>query len=169
MPGSAVVSEAKPCGILAAHRGRVMAGPWITTDQLLEAIADEITKPVDELAGYWTTRAQRAVQLGYSDLKNVLLLRGYTQEQLDAWDDREAYSIDQSLYRVMRRADAVAGNRNNYDDLDHRKELAEATAISISGDAVAPPGNTEVGGLSYGTLDAMDTTSEDFDPMGLFE
>lgn len=142
-----------------------MAGPnpFVSPDVVRQRVAECLHVPVGELpeefAGLCATGARDAT----SELRRVLVLKGYSVAQVYSWDDREYYAGRLAAYFALIRSSALS----NYDLkavelLDCRKELTEAAAIIIGDVAVAPPVGGEVGGISSGTLDAVDEVKGEF-------
>lgn len=124
-----------------------MAGPYITTGTLLDAIAQGLKKgDAAALKPYWTPIAVRCVERGWRDIRNALAgKKGYTEAQLDGWDDRVSYNLDQSLFWAYIEGGGPADQaENDIKALDHRKELAgEDFLIAVNGVYVTP--GAEVG------------------------
>lgn len=134
-----------------------MPGPYLTTAAVLQRIADFLHKEVSELNPRWGRVAETANRKAHADIERILLGRGYTQAQVDGWAHRQSYSEDQALYWAGKLGSGLASyDQQAVDAFDHRKELSELSTIIIGGVAVAPPGTTEVGGIAYDTLSAVD-------------
>ena len=82
--------------------------------------------------------------------------KGYTSGQLDGWDDRVRFNLDQSTFWALVRGAGLGGYEDrDYSKLDHRKEIEQSATIMIGGVAVAPsatnPGfGAEVGTMTFG-------------------
>jgi hypothetical protein len=127
-----------------------MPGPWVTTEEVLQDVADILKKDVEKLEMYWLRIADRVLNDGYNDCVSRLLGRGYTMAQLDGWSDRVRYNRDQSLFWLFVRGFLPSNSDDReVDKLDHRKELETALTIMVNGVAVAP-GATENDGASVG-------------------
>jgi hypothetical protein len=132
-------------------------GPYIVVNDLLDAIAQGLKKgDRANLKAYWTPIAGRCVERGWRDVSNLLRGRGYTDAQLDGWDDRVSYNLDQSLFWAYIEGGGPAEqSERDVKELDHRKQLADDSfALRISGVMVAPGGTTDdgAGGVGSGTL-----------------
>lgn len=123
-----------------------MPGPWIDAVILKQALADRLKKSVASLQGYWDNIVTDALSAGYSDLVVRLLAKGFTVNQLDAWDDRVRFNKDQSLFWCF----VNGAGLGDYSDLsvnklDHRAELEKSATIMISGIATPPGATAETG------------------------
>lgn len=130
-----------------------MAGPWYSAAQLKQKVADALKKDVDDLEEYWDNQCADAAATGYSDILGILMGKGYTMAQLDAWDTRVQFSRQQSLFWLLTESSLGIG----YDDkeinkLDRRKELQEAVTIMINGEAVKPGATGDVSGIGGGVI-----------------
>src|ERR1044072_2256055 len=130
---------------------------WITPAMVKSRIADRLSKDIDKLPPKWDGICADADNAGYSDLVSRLRLKGYTQAQLDMWDDRVRYNVDQALYWALVNGGVGAG----YDDkeinkLDHRGEIDKDQIAVMIGGAIVLPGETgQVGGSVHGGDIAM--------------
>lgn len=131
-----------------------MAGPYIVAADVKQDVADCLHKDVAKLKPLWDRITADAVIDGYTDVRNRLLIKGFTDAQVDAWDDRVRYTRDQSLFWALTKG----ANFGEYSDrdinkLDHRKELESPflIAISING-AMQKPGATVGGPVQSGTV-----------------
>jgi|GEM_PF-6846927 len=141
---------------------------WPTDAEVQAAVVGILTKGVagdpgltlpTGLAGI-VADANRA---GQADLTRILALKGYSAQQIAAWDDRYAYGIDQATYWALVRAGGMAQFEDTFLKLlDRREELQTAAAILIGGTPVAPPTGGEVGGISAGTLDYYASVRDEF-------
>jgi hypothetical protein len=133
-----------------------MAGPFITPSDLLQFASDVLHKEAEDLDPSWQRLASRAVTQGWAELANIILARGYSAAQLDAWDFRANWNADQALYMLLGYGAGLSDYPTTFrDSFDHRKELAECATIMLGGVAVAPPADNVVGGIGYGTLTAI--------------
>lgn len=122
-----------------------MPGPWITTAELRTALKDTLHVEDVELETFWAGIITRCVDRGYVDLKNYLMALGYSMAQLDAWDDRKIYTLDQSLYFAY----IEGGGPEDQSDRDMKrfdritllmKMESNVVALSIGGVMVKPGG-----------------------------
>ena len=74
---------------------------------------------------------------GWRDVSNLLRGRGYTDAQLDGWDDRVSYNLDQSLFWAYIEGGGPAEqSERDVKELDHRKQLADEWLAAKGYDAV---------------------------------
>ena len=131
-----------------------MAGPWVLAAALEQDVKDILKlEEAATLEAYWTRLVEKARQTGYADLTEILLGRGYTIGQLDAWDNREVYNRQQSLFWLLTETSWGIG----YDDkeinkLDRRPQLLKAATIMVNGVPVAPAGTDASGGIGGGVI-----------------
>lgn len=131
-----------------------MAGPWITNDQLKQSVADILKKDVATLAAYWTSFIASANQDAANDITSILMGKGFTQAQINAWDNRVTYNNDIALYLALVKGGALADyDQTTIDKLDRRKMLTEAGAIMINGEIVSPGGADTGAGAAGGVID----------------
>jgi hypothetical protein len=129
-----------------------MAGPWVTTVDVKGRLTDMLS--VGTLVPRWDSIIGDAISDGYRDLRTRLISRGYTEGQLDAWDDRISYNRDQALFWCFVKGAGLGGySDQDYSKLDHRKELENPElGISIGGTIVLPGAAADVGSVIVGTL-----------------
>ena len=134
-----------------------MAGPGITNAELKQLVADALKKDIADLESYWDGFVAKANAAAATDIASILRGKGYTADQVDAWDQRVTYNEDIGLYHALVKGAALAEyDQTTVDKLDRRKMLENSGAILINGEAV-PPGDTDAGGgASGGVID--DTT-----------
>ncbi len=131
-----------------------MAGPWVDSATLEQDVKDILKLSEDgTLEPYWLRLIEKARQTGYTDLTEILLGRGYTIAQLDAWDNREVYNRQQALFWLYTESSLGIG----YDDkeinkLDRRPQLLKAATIMVNGVPVVPGGPADTGGSVGGGL-----------------
>lgn len=130
--------------------------PFITTADLKQAVADSIHKDITKLHPLWDRLCADCVEAGYADIKNRLLIKGFTIAQVDAWDDGYRYNLDQSLFWALTRGAAFGENSDrDIAKLDHRKELESPflVAIAVGGVMVTPGAVAGQGGqVATGSL-----------------
>lgn len=134
-----------------------MAGPWLTEEALKQHVADTLKKPVADLKASWDRHIALALADGYNDIVGILLGKGFTMSQLDAWDSRVTYNRQQSTFWAlvygMQLGDATDVDRNK---LDRRKDLTLASTIMINGAAVAPGADDDASGIGGGYISEDD-------------
>ena len=146
-----------------------MPGPWITTTDLLQRIADALGTTTDQLPGRWTEVCSDANASATNDITQLLMGLGYTQGQIDAWDSVGVYARDLGTFWALVRGGAGG---ESYSDkslkaLDRRDELRGMTTLMIGGVAVAPPTNaTAAGGISNGRSTAAEFLARQYDRQG---
>lgn len=119
-----------------------MPGPYITRADLLIALKQDMRKTVSGLKPDWDGIADRAIARSWRDLKNRLMGKGYTEGQLDGWDDRVSFSMDQAIfYALTEGTDTFAADRD-LSHLDHRKELEIPSFVGIMSNGVIITPNT---------------------------
>ena len=135
-----------------------MPGPFITGDDLLTVIAAGLKTAKASLKSYWTEIAGRCVTRGWMDLATALLAKGYTEAQLDQWDDRVQYNTDQALFWAYTEGGGptIEGQDNNYNRFDRAaaflKQPPADIAIRIGGAMVAPGASGEAAAVASGCL-----------------
>lgn len=136
-----------------------MPGPYVTTTELLQGVADvlKVADPAD-LEGYYARIVPDAIGRAYQDVLAALLGRGYTLPQVDAWGSNAVYNRDIALFWTL----TLAGGLGPYTDqqiakLDRRKELERITLTDAGGNVLTPAGGAgpgaapdEVGGAAIG-------------------
>jgi len=120
---------------------------FITDDQLKQAVADAMKQPVTSLAPAWDRIKVDANQEAYKDIVGILLNRGFTQAQIDAWDRGAAMQRLQGLYWAF----VHGAGLHNFDDrwvnkYDQRANL-ESVAVSSGGDVSGADAGVAVSGL----------------------
>jgi hypothetical protein len=150
-----------------------MPGPWTTLNVVLQAAANLFKKPLADLDPLWSSLAADAVQEGYADLVGVLLPRGWTIAQLDAADQRTIWNKDQSIYRLLVAAGALADYPDTFvKPFDRRAELGTVSGILIGGVPQGPtvnPGGSDIGGISHGTVVGATLTPHEWRSLGFID
>jgi hypothetical protein len=124
---------------------------WITPAQIKARIADRLSMVVTALPPKWDGICADAVSAGYSDIVTRLRVKGYTQAQIDVWDDRIRYLTDQAVFWACVNGGIAAGyDDKEFNKLDHRKELEGTTLAIMIGGAIVLPG--EAGGIGGSVL-----------------
>ncbi len=146
-----------------------MPGPYITTSDLAAAVAASLQLgSAAELAPFWLERLGPANEQAYAEIVGILMARGYTQGQIDAWDLRVQYSRTLGRFFCLRDGGAqYPGLPEAVRLLDVRKDLA-TLAITVGG-VVVTPGSVSAAaplGVSFGTLAAYQRAdgTDRFDP-----
>lgn len=131
-----------------------MPGPWISDATLKQKVADVLKKDVGDLDPYWDRFVAEANAAATNDIMEILLGKGYTLGQIDAWDSRTTYNIDIALYHALVKGAALADyNQETVDKLDRRKRLEEQAALLINGALVQPGAADTGGGAAGGVID----------------
>jgi hypothetical protein len=146
-----------------------MPGPWITTSDLLQRVADALGTDVSQLPTRWTDLCADANTSATNDVSQLLMGLGYTQAQIDAWDSVTVYARDLGTFWALTRGGAggEAYSDKALKSLDRREELRGMTTLMIGGVAVAPPTNASaVGGVSSGDSAAAAALARQYDRQG---
>lgn len=134
-----------------------------------EAVRDQVAAslhvPAAQLPAQWDAICAHAARRAAAELRSIFVLKGYSPDQLAAWDDAYTYSHQLGTYFALTAGAALASyDTKTIEWMDVRKELREAAALIVGGAAVAPAaGATDVGGLGYGTVDAVTAAGDRFD------
>lgn len=121
-----------------------------------ERVASGLHLTAATLAAEWDALCSQGTKDAASELRRIFILKGYAPSLLSQWDDRAVYNEMLGAFFAFVRGTALATyDLKSVEYLDIRKELKEAAALVIGGEAVAP-GNTDIGGINYGTIDAVD-------------
>jgi hypothetical protein len=117
-------------------------GPWTNKAEVLQDLADtlQVADPA-ALEPRWVRLVEDAIPDAYRDILAVLVGRGYTPAQLDAWDSRQAVSRDQTRYVALTRG----GGLGEYGDrviekFNRLKWLQTATLLDDAGNPIIPGG-----------------------------
>lgn len=130
---------------------------WITDAQLKAAIAmRKHLASAASLPKNFVDVAPRANASAYGRIRGVLLGRGFTAAQADAWDDREQWNEDLGVaWAEWRTADPEDRHQAWLEIKDLLEQLA-TEPILIDGEVVTPSGaSSRVG---YGSFDTTDDT-----------
>lgn len=128
--------------------------PYITTAQLKTRLAAALSKAEGDLISKWTQIITDALAAGYRDIRQGVMnpKLGYTQDQLDAWDDNASYVMDQSLFWALVNGAGLSGyDPSTYNKLDHRAEMAKPGFVIFIAGVPAVPGAIS-GGTATGVL-----------------
>lgn len=139
-----------------------MPGPWLTNLEVKAAIAKRLGKAVADLEDWADEVAAQANLDTTADITTIMLGLGYTIAQVDDWDFVETYAMRLALWYAfnqppLRTDMGEAAEKPN----DPREALRTMTAIVIDGEAVTPPDDPTVGGITSGTLTAPAALSEE--------
>lgn len=74
---------------------------WITDDVLEAYLLDILQKIGFEAVGSWDEIIPHANISAYHDIVSALLARGYTIDQIDAWDSRVDFNMDIGAYKCL--------------------------------------------------------------------
>lgn len=130
-----------------------MPGPWITDDYLRNLVAKSLKKDVADLADYWDEFVTSANTDAVADINSILQGKGFTPDQIDAWDNRVTYNRDIALYLALVKGGALAEyDQTTVDKLDRRKMLTDAGGIMINGAIVLPADATTGAGAEGGMM-----------------
>jgi hypothetical protein len=137
--------------------------------QVKRRVAESLHQDPKDLPSQFDGLCSRGWKDARGELRRIVILKGYSLDQYRAWDDRQVYEEMLGAFYALSRA-AGLGNypREHVESLDPRKELKEATALVISGAAVAPSANGEVGTIMYGQVTAHDDIVQEAVERGLF-
>lgn len=127
-----------------------MAGPWISDDQLKQKLADILQVDVADFDSIKSSTITDSNNAAWNDILSILVARGYTMAQVDAWDQRVVYNTDIAMFWAFVKGRLpIADGTMQVDKLDRRKELLEMVLL-IGGVPVLPgpadAGNNAVSG-----------------------
>jgi hypothetical protein len=123
--------------------GGNMAGPYVSSATIKTKLADRLHKLEADLDARWDSIITDSIAAAYRDIRARMMnpTLGYTQAQLDAWDDRVSYSVDQTLFWCFVNGAGLDGySDQDYSKLDHRKELENPGFTMFSGGVIVEPG-----------------------------
>jgi hypothetical protein len=128
---------------------------YITRDSFKQSLASLLGKASPDLLAVDDTFLNDCLRRGYLDIISRLAARSFTQAQIDAWDRREEFNLDLSLFWAF----TTGGIPHAFDNerlrgFDRRKELeAESFRLLIANKPVMPGGDdpeSAGGNISYG-------------------
>lgn len=127
---------------------------FITDADLKQAVADTLSKSLTDLPEKWDRIVTRANKDAYNDIISILLGRGYSQSQIDAWDRGESIQTLQGLYWAF----VHGAGLHNYDDrwvnkFDQRAYLKDPALLIDDGGV---PSSAGEGVAMSGLLDTED-------------
>lgn len=143
-----------------------MPEPWISGQQVLQRIADDVLsgKDVGTLPPKYLRAAEQAARIATAQIRSILKLRGWTATQVEGWDDRVAYATDLATFLAAPRCVGIGDyNLDALKELDCREYLRESPELSVGGAPQAPSPDAAVGGAAAGTLDAAAAAFDGFD------
>lgn len=135
--------------------------PWVTYDEMLRAVATLRHVNPGDICDPWPEAIREGNQAAADDIAQILMSRGYTAEQVNAWDQRKTYNRDVGLFWTIVKVGALEDfNDTQINKLDRRKEL-QTLLLLINGEPVTPGTTAGAGaGIRGGRLD---TSSWRFD------
>lgn len=130
---------------------------WITDAQLKAAIAmRKHLASASLLPDNFVDVAPRANASAYGRLRGVLLGRGFTAAEADAWDDRVQWNEDLGVAWAEWRTADPADRPQAWEEIKEMLEQLQTATILINGVATYPSGSA--GRVGYGAFDTDDDT-----------
>ena len=103
-----------------------MAGPYITDDQLLTALGGALYKTDPSTLAIDANTLHSANVFAYQQIVGAMLTRGFSQGQVDSWDQAIEYSTHLALYWCFTYGGVpFGGEAAQKDKFDRRKELKD--------------------------------------------
>ena len=125
-------------------------------ESVREQVASNLHVAAADLPAAWDNICAHAARRAAAELRSIFVLKGYTPDQLAAWDDGFTYSQQLGTYFALTAGAALASyDTKTVEWMDCRKDLRETGALIIGGAVVAPSANGEVGGVHSGSVDAV--------------
>lgn len=123
-----------------------------TAQYCIQALADLLKQNVDNLlanAPYWQDIVPDAQVSAYNEIVSHLVNRGFTIDQINAWDRGAEFELSLMKFWAL----VNGGAAQSYDDkfikaLDRRKDL-DTVAVFVGGVFVSP-GQTQAGTINFG-------------------
>lgn len=144
-----------------------MALDNFVTDAALKAAVKAVlgVDDADSLPTLWDNIITNANRQATNNLYEGLCSQGFTVGQVASWAMAEQYALDQgTFWALVRGAGLGAYSGPKMDHLDHREELRTKTVLVLDGVATAvTPGESDVGGISFGTSTGGDAASAQFE------
>ena len=108
---------------------------WIPPGKVVEAVNAILMRGGTDTANtQYAEICAEALRLAQEDLLRILTVRGYTGAQIESWDSRGRYVLDQAIFWALTRATGLGNYTDaNINKYDRRKELMDAPAILIGG------------------------------------
>jgi hypothetical protein len=133
-----------------------MPYPYVTNDAVKAQVARMLQTAPDNLPPQWDGLVDQGVRSGAADVRQQLIGKGFTLDQIESWDQLSQYVLDQAVFWALTRA-AVSGEQVSeakLRTLDRRDELGQ-TGFLTNGSTILYPvaGESPVGGLSFGQSD----------------
>lgn len=126
--------------------------PYLTDAALESKAHDRLGLAASEdLPDRYASVVTDANTAAYQDIRRALLRRGFTQAQIDAWDDRVEFNRDIGLYWIFAGQPNQSADDTWIEKLNRREEL-ETVAVMIDGEVVEP-GATGSRPIGWGLLD----------------
>lgn len=133
---------------------------WITDDELKALVASRLgLRTPDDLPQHWVNAdavIAQANDAAYRKLRGILLGRGFTAAQADAWDDRTTWNKSLGVRWAFWEAAAPPDRSALWAEIRELLELFEKETIVISDVATYPTGSTSR--IGYGEFDTTDDT-----------
>jgi hypothetical protein len=133
-----------------------VAGPWVDDADVKQAVADGLKKDVAGLKQQWDRIVARCVTRAYVDLRNFLIGRGFTAGQLDAWDDRRQYNLDQALYYSYLEGGGPEDQENfpyrRFDRVSALMKEDDPLTLMVNGVLQGPGAGEDAGTIGGGTI-----------------
>jgi hypothetical protein len=122
------------------------------TDATLEAMLAAALKLADgtsALSSFWTTLVTQCNLRAYGEIKGRLLRRGFTAEQVDAWDRGAEFQTDIGLYLTL----MYGGALENFDEafIKRINRIGELKTVQVYDDDEAISPEATPGTVGYGT------------------
>jgi hypothetical protein len=104
---------------------------FIIDADALVAVADALKLTgTAEMPAYWNRIVPRANAWAYGQIKQALVRRGHSTDDIDRWDEGPAYQMDLMLWRALTEGGALEGFDERWVQmLDRREELKEVILI----------------------------------------
>ena len=148
-----------------------MPTTYVQDSVLLQDVANSLgLNSAADLPARWADIVKDANQMAVADITNILTNKGYTQAQVDAFDDRASVNRKLGLWYAL----TLGNPLGNYPDklldkLDPREFLAASGTIRIAGVPTGPTvGATDVGGIGFGVSSARTALEAEFRCNGWF-
>lgn len=112
---------------------------WIDTDTVEDEVMRLATTYNSDLGTIDSGIITRATQSAYNRIVSVLVGRGYTLTQINAWIERKDYQLDMALCWSLKKLGFQRGDEQNFvDDFCREDELDEANIVNESGEEIEP-------------------------------
>lgn len=139
---------------------------FVTDAELKSAVKAALgVDDADTLPTLWDNIITNANRQATNNIYEGLCSQGFTVGQVATWEMATQYALDQGTYwALIRGAGLGAYSGQKMDHLDHREELRTKTVLVVDGSATAvTPGESDVGGISFGTSTGGDAASDQFE------